>query len=98
MTQLKQHQDEPGEHTTRGLALFWLDNVTSSLMLLSAAYPADVILMGFYLLSSSFVILFSNSTGLEVFQMPKTTPSPVRYLVMLSNKAGKDKPSLTALS
>jgi len=34
--------------------------------------------MGFYLLSSSFVILFSNSTGLEVFQMPKTTPSPVR--------------------
>ena len=32
-------------------------------MLLSAAYPADVILMGFYLLSSSFVILFSSSTG-----------------------------------
>jgi len=44
-------------HTTGGLAIWWLDVVSFGILSLSAAVSADVILLGFCLLVSSFVFL-----------------------------------------
>jgi hypothetical protein len=55
---------------TFGLAIWWLDVVSFIILSLSAAVSADVILLGFCLLASSFVFLLCISSGLDVFQIP----------------------------
>jgi hypothetical protein len=53
---------------TWGLAIWWLDVVSFGILSLSAAVPADVILMGFCLLSSSFVFLLGCGSGRTIFK------------------------------
>jgi len=60
----------------------WLDVVSISFKSLSAIIQLDVILMGFYLLSSSSVILFGCGYGLTVMnatpaQSLKRCASPI---------------------
>jgi hypothetical protein len=45
--------EKKGEHITGGLLLYWLTNKFSSFCSLAAAAPADGILFGFLLLTSS---------------------------------------------
>ena len=55
---------------TGGLAIWWLDVVTFGILSLSAAVSADVILLGFCLLASSFVFLMACGSGQDDFQIP----------------------------
>jgi hypothetical protein len=52
------------------LAIWWLDVVSFIILSLSAAVSADVILLGFCLLASSFVFLLGSGSGLDDFQIP----------------------------
>jgi hypothetical protein len=50
------------------LAIWWLDVVSFGILSLSAAVSADVILLGFCLLTSSFVFLFGCGSGRTFFK------------------------------
>jgi len=52
------------------LAIWWLDVISFGILSLSAAVSADVILLGFCLLASSFVFLLGCGSGLDDFQIP----------------------------
>ena len=58
----------------RGLAIWWLDVVSFIILSLSAAVSADVILLGFCLLASSFVFLLGCGSG----RFSNSTTSPSR--------------------
>jgi len=65
------------------LAIWWLDIVSFGFLLLSAAVSADVILLGFCLLVSSFVFLLGCGSGRTIFKFHHIAkPWPLHAIVV----------------
>jgi len=76
---------------TFGLAIWWLDVVNFGILSPSAAVSADIILMGFWLLSSSFVFLLGCGSGLTIFKFHHIAKSQnVCDLNQANRKVGKN--------
>ena len=56
------------QHTTFGLAIWWLDVVSFGILSLSAAVSADFFQFGFLLLASSFILLLGCGFGRTIFK------------------------------
>ena len=75
---------------TGGLAIWWLDVVNFIILSLSAAFSADVFLLGFCLLTSSFIFLLDCDSGRTIFKFhniakPYRRP-PVKRMMLVSVK------------
>jgi hypothetical protein len=76
-----------GEHTTWGLLLCWLTNKSSSFCSLSAAVPADGILFGFLLLTSSSYFQSAAVPGWTFNEYQHSSkPCPLAAISVLPNK------------
>jgi len=78
-----------GQQPTGGLAIWWLDVVSIGILSLSASVSADVILLGFCLLASSFVFLLDCGSGLTIFKFhhiakPCPLPATLCEIVVLT--------------